>query len=207
MFSTAESKIQLAYQLIEEDRLNEARATLLGVDHPDARVLEQYISDVYPEKAKRSIPVAPQPYAYAQPYNQPMIVVNDQNPHILTQILWFLFIGSWASQVAIVAAFTMIATIVLMPFGIMLLNRISYIMALRSPKQELVVKEFQGALALQEKQQLPFLVRSIYFLLVGWWATLVLIELAWAFALTIIGLPVAFMILNWIPEVLTLRQQ
>jgi uncharacterized membrane protein YccF (DUF307 family) len=220
MMSSAEAKIQLAYQLLEEDRLNEARETLLGVDHPAARELEQYIIDSgYFEKAKRSIPVAPpqtSPYApiqqyppYAQPYNgQPVIVYNDHNPNLLTQILWFVFVGSWASQLAILAAYFMIATIVLMPFGVMILNRIPAIMTLRSPKKQLVVTEFNGAtvLSVQDNQQINFFLRALYFLFVGWWATLLVVELAWLFAFTLIGLPISFMLFNSIPAVISLKR-
>jgi uncharacterized membrane protein YccF (DUF307 family) len=48
-------------------------------------------------------------------------------------------------------------------------------------------------------------VRTIWFLFVGWWLTGIVNVLAYLIALTIIGLPVAFMIFNRLPSVLTLR--
>ena len=50
-----------------------------------------------------------------------------------------------------------------------------------------------------------FLIRAIWYLLVGWWLTGIVSALAWLLCLTIIGLPVAFWIFNRIPTVLTLR--
>jgi len=57
------------------------------------------------------------------------------------------------------------------------------------------------------QQRLPFVVRAIWFVLVGWWLTAVVIVLAYALAITILGLPFAFSLFNRIPEFLTLRQR
>ena len=51
----------------------------------------------------------------------------------------------------------------------------------------------------------PLLVRAIWFIFVGWWLTGLVNVLAYLIALTIIGLPLAFMIFNRLPTVLTLR--
>lgn len=50
-----------------------------------------------------------------------------------------------------------------------------------------------------------FLVRAVWFLLVGWWLTAIVISIAYVLALSVIGLPFAFYIFNRIPAVLTLR--
>ena len=51
----------------------------------------------------------------------------------------------------------------------------------------------------------PLLVRVIWFVFIGWWLTGLVNVLAYLIALTIIGLPLAFMIFNRLPTVLTLR--
>jgi len=49
-------------------------------------------------------------------------------------------------------------------------------------------------------------VRTIWFILIGWWLTALVNVVAYVIALTIIGLPLAFMIFNrLLPTVLTLR--
>ena len=50
-----------------------------------------------------------------------------------------------------------------------------------------------------------FLVRAIWFVLVGWWLSGLAIAVAYIAAVTIIGLPVAFYIFNRIPLITTLR--
>jgi uncharacterized membrane protein YccF (DUF307 family) len=49
------------------------------------------------------------------------------------------------------------------------------------------------------------LIRTLWFILVGWWLTALVNVVAYLIALTIIGLPIAFMIFNRLPSVLTLR--
>lgn len=49
------------------------------------------------------------------------------------------------------------------------------------------------------------LVRAIWFLLVGWWLSGVVIGAGYALCATIIGLPLGFMLFNAVPMVVTLR--
>lgn len=50
-----------------------------------------------------------------------------------------------------------------------------------------------------------FLVRIVWYLLIGWWLSGLAIGLGWFLAITIIGLPIAFAIFNRIPAIMTLR--
>ena len=50
-----------------------------------------------------------------------------------------------------------------------------------------------------------FLARAVWFVLIGWWLTAIVIVIAYALALSILGLPFAFYLFNRIPEFLTLR--
>jgi uncharacterized membrane protein YccF (DUF307 family) len=49
------------------------------------------------------------------------------------------------------------------------------------------------------------LVRIVWYLLVGWWLTGIVMAIAWAAGAVIIGLPLTFYLANRIPTVLTLR--
>lgn len=49
------------------------------------------------------------------------------------------------------------------------------------------------------------LVRVVWYLLVGWWLTGLVMAIAWIAGITIIGLPLAFYVINRIPTALTLR--
>ena len=50
-----------------------------------------------------------------------------------------------------------------------------------------------------------FLARAVWFVLVGWWLTAIMIVIAYVLALSILGLPFAFYLFNRIPAFLTLR--
>ena len=50
------------------------------------------------------------------------------------------------------------------------------------------------------------LVRTLWFIFIGWWLTGLVNVVAYVIALTIVGLPLAFMIFNRLPTVLTLRR-
>ena len=55
-------------------------------------------------------------------------------------------------------------------------------------------------------QQPFFLLRLIYFLLIGWWASLVWALLGWLLCVTIILLPVGVWMLNRLPAITTLMR-
>lgn len=50
-----------------------------------------------------------------------------------------------------------------------------------------------------------FIVRAIWFVAAGWWLTGVLLSVAWALNVTIIGLPVGIKLINMVPKALTLK--
>jgi uncharacterized membrane protein YccF (DUF307 family) len=49
------------------------------------------------------------------------------------------------------------------------------------------------------------LVQLVWFALIGWWLGQAWIAVAWFLAATIIGMPIAIMMLNRVPEVMALR--
>lgn len=55
-------------------------------------------------------------------------------------------------------------------------------------------------------QQYPFILRAIYFLLVGFWLSLLWVLVAWLIAITVIGLPVAQWMFLRTNGVLTLQK-
>lgn len=48
-------------------------------------------------------------------------------------------------------------------------------------------------------------VRFVWWLFIGWWASGIVVAIAWAALVTIIGIPVAIWLINRLPTVLTLR--
>jgi len=137
---------------------------------------------------------------------------QSRNPGCLIQLLWFVLVGWWASQIWIAIAWFLIATILGMPFGVMMLNRLPKVIALRDPslaRGGVSVVVSHGVTVVTTGGSVPqhnFLVRAIYFLLIGWWLSALWMELAWAVCLTIIGLPLGFWMFDRVPGLVSLRR-
>lgn len=113
-----------------------------------------------------------------------------------TRVLWFLFVGWWATPIVINVAWFLNATIVLLPVGIKLINLVPTVLTLAEPQRVAAPEEARG--------QRSLLVRAVYIVLVGWWLSLFWANVAVVFALTILGLPVAVWMLNRLPLVTSL---
>jgi uncharacterized membrane protein YccF (DUF307 family) len=144
------------------------------------------------------------------------VIVNQsqwsKNPGCLVQLLWFVLVGWWASQIWVAVAWFLIATILGMPFGVMMLDRLPKIIALRDPSQargNASVVTRNGVTVITPGGPVPqvnLLVRAIYFLLIGWWLSAIWMELAWVVCLTIIGLPLGFWMFDRVPALVSLRR-
>jgi len=55
--------------------------------------------------------------------------------------------------------------------------------------------------------QPSLLVRTVWFLLVGWWLTGIWLSIAWLLNVTIIGIPLGIKMINWVPYVLSLKKR
>nr|WP_245977624.1 hypothetical protein [Halopiger aswanensis] len=54
--------------------------------------------------------------------------------------------------------------------------------------------------------QRPLLVRALWFVFVGWWATPIVVTIAWALHVTVILAPLGIMLINLVPAVLTVQE-
>lgn len=54
--------------------------------------------------------------------------------------------------------------------------------------------------------QRSLLVRALWFVFVGWWATPVVVNTAWVLNVTVILLPIGIKLINLVPTVLTLAE-
>ncbi|MFQ3293434.1 MAG: uncharacterized membrane protein YccF (DUF307 family) [Halobacteriales archaeon] len=113
-----------------------------------------------------------------------------------TRAIWFVFVGWWVTPVVVNLAWGLNLTVVLAPLGITLINLVPTVLTLAEPRS--LADESAGS------GQQSLLVRAIYFLLVGWWASFLWANLAVLFAVTIIGLPIAIWMLNRLPYVTSL---
>src|SRR5947209_12325820 len=61
----------------------------------------------------------------------PVIVVASNGPGLLVRVAWFVFIGWWVGAIATSLAWLCLITIILLPIGLMVINRLPSIVTLR----------------------------------------------------------------------------
>jgi uncharacterized membrane protein YccF (DUF307 family) len=130
-------------------------------------------------------------------------------PFIL-RVLWFFLIGWHVTLWWVLAAWFLLITIIGMPLGLWMLNRTPIVLTLRMPRGYTVTELQDGELVAQSYRSAPqrsWLVRLIYFVLVGWWLSLGWSLVGWFLCVTIIGLPLGVLMLNRLPTVTTLMRQ
>lgn len=139
-----------------------------------------------------------------------LMVLRDtkEGPGCLVQFLWFLVLGGVLSQAAILVGYLLTITVLLMPAGIWLLNKVPYLATLQSPPQELTVTQDGSVISVtrSSRQQRHWLSRLLYFLVIGFWFGFVVIELAWLLTATVLLSPLGLRLFAWSPTAISLRR-
>ncbi|SEH66673.1 Uncharacterized membrane protein YccF, DUF307 family [Halopenitus malekzadehii] len=115
---------------------------------------------------------------------------------LLVRALWFVFVGWWVTPIVVNTAWLLNITVILLPIGIKLINLVPTVLTLAEPRS---ISEPESA-----RGQRSLAVRAIYFVLVGWWLSLLWANVASFLAITIVGLPIAIWMLNRLPYVTSL---
>jgi uncharacterized membrane protein YccF (DUF307 family) len=137
-----------------------------------------------------------------------VIVTRRQGPPFLVRVLWYLFIGWWLTGISLALGYLAAITIVGLPLAFWIFNRTGTLLTLR-PRPVTVSVSHDGGVTVVEsghREQRSLLLRVVYFVLVGWWAALIWMTIAYFLCLTILLLPVGLMMLNRLPEVFTLHR-
>jgi uncharacterized membrane protein YccF (DUF307 family) len=122
---------------------------------------------------------------------------------LLLRIVYFVVFGLWFSGIWAAIAWVFSVTIIGLPVGLWMLNRLPQVSTLQPARQNVVFTE-SGRAYLNEMRQHNFLLRVLYFVLVGWWFSALWLTVAWALSASIIGIPIAFWMINRTPGVMTL---
>src|SRR6266571_3333064 len=161
--------------------------------------------------------VAPQMQQPGYPYpSQPMMmpqqVVNvniQQHQHgFFVRALYFIFIGWWAGLIWLNVGYFFVLTIIGLPFGLVMLNRLPYVLTLKPASQSVNINITGNTtnISIGGAQQINFWIRALYFIFVGWWAGLAWSGLAYGMFVCILTMPVGIMMFNILPAVITLRK-
>lgn len=180
---------------------------------------------------QQSQPYPPQPQMYPpqQMYQQAPAQVAAVNVNINAQqgangcvrAIYFVFIGWWLGLWCLEIGFLLCALIITLPVGLMILNRLPQIMTLKPTTQTVQTNVNVASVggpggssanvvnvnvSVTGVQQHPFLLRAVYYIFIGCWVGYIWASLAYFFCLTIFGLPLGIIMLNYLPAVLTLRR-
>jgi uncharacterized membrane protein YccF (DUF307 family) len=137
-------------------------------------------------------------------------VAAPRGPGCLVQILWYLFIGWWLTQIWVAIAWVFLVSILGIPIGIWMLHRIPMVVALRDPREVRyqMIRTGQGTLVYEETpvEQYPIVIRALYFVLFGWWVSAIWMALASLVCSTIIGLPLGIWMFDLVPTLVSLQR-
>ena len=142
------------------------------------------------------------------PSGTTIVVVQHGGQGCLVTALWFLFVGWWLSLLWIVVAWFLVAIVITMPLGLMMINKLPKIVSLREPSHEFVAvtQGLSARITETTLKQRPFLLRAVYFVLVGDWLSLLWMIAGWVVGVTIVGLPLSVWMFNRVPAVTTLKR-
>ena len=126
------------------------------------------------------------------------LVVQRESPHFLIRAVYFVLFGLWFSGVWAAIAWLLSVTIIGLPLGLWMLNRLPQVTTLTAPDQRYIVTS-AGQVISANAAETPLLLRAVYFVLVGWWFSALWLTFAWALSASIIGLPIGFWMFNRVP--------
>lgn len=132
----------------------------------------------------------------------PKFVKPVREVPFLLRVIWFVVFGWEITAVWILAAWALNLTILGLPLGLWMIDRVPQVLTLKARPGVYVVGN--GRATFIPDRQPPFLLRAVYFLLIGWWFSLLWAFIAWLLCATIIFLPVGVPMLHLLPFVTTL---
>ena len=136
-----------------------------------------------------------------------VVIERSSGPNLFVRFIWWLFIGWWASGFVVAVAWFSLATIVGIPLGIWLINRLPSALTLRPRRRTWNIgQDADGNTVSAERgrPQQPWPIRGLWFVFIGWWASAIWMGIAWLVQLTIIGLPLALLMFNRTPFIASL---
>ena len=154
------------------------------------------------------MPPVPAPPPVQTPPRAPVVVETKGGPGLLVRAIWFIFVGWWLSGIVAAIAWAAMITILGLPLGIWLVNRLPTVITLR-PRTAYAYAwtdaygntQYSSAVKIDQP---PWWMRGLWFIVVGWWASFFLMAIAWLLIVLIITLPVGLMLFNRVPFVASL---
>jgi uncharacterized membrane protein YccF (DUF307 family) len=131
---------------------------------------------------------------------------EERGVNLILRAVYFLVFGLWFSAIWATVAWVLSVTIIGLPLGLWMLNRLPQVTTLQPQRDNLTVS-MNGEIYRTDVPQHNFLIRALWFVFVGWWLSALWLSVAWALSAVIIGLPFSFWMFNRVPAVITLARQ
>ena len=162
-----------------------------------------------PAAAAAAVPTPPAPvYHQFNTQNVNVIVAQSKTP-FLVRAIWFVFIGWWLSGLAMAFAWFLIATVVGMPLAFMIFNKVPKLQTLRDRTLSFSTSiDAQGNVTIAQAtvDQYPLWVRAVWFVFAGWWLGAAATFVAWMLSVLVVTLPLAVMLIDRLPFIITLQR-
>jgi uncharacterized membrane protein YccF (DUF307 family) len=139
----------------------------------------------------------------------PAIVELKTGPSMLVRAVWYVLIGWWLTGFVMAFAWVLAITIIGLPITFYLVNRIPSVLTLRPRAQQFeLVTDADGVTRYKRiaTEQSSLLLRLLWFVFIGWWASLAWMIASYLLMLTIIGIPLGLMMVNRLPFVFSLHR-
>mgnify|MGYP000933214145 CR=1 FL=1 len=138
-----------------------------------------------------------------------VVTGSNRNPGCLIQFLWFVLVGWWAGQIWIAVAWLLMLTVVGIPLGVMMMNKVPQVIALRGQSSGVAVTSVGNVTVVAVGASVPqqsVIIRALYFVLIGWWLSALWMEVAYFFCMTIVLMPLGFMMFDKVPALVSLHR-
>lgn len=129
------------------------------------------------------------------------IIVQAHGPNMLVRVIYFVFVGWWLGGIVSTIAWLLNVTVIGLPLGLYLINRLPSIITLRPQEQ---AWRLEGNVLTRGQRQRPFLWRAMYFVFVGWWFSGVWVAVAYLCLVVVVLIPLSFWMYGRVGAVTTL---
>lgn len=176
------------------------RCSACGRDNPLGARFCVYCAerlDAAPASGSALAPVS----SFAAPAYGTMAPCTAGDPlQLILRCIWFVLVGWWLGLIWTVFAWLFNLTIIGLPVGVTMLNMTPQVMTLRARR---IRPGGRG----DRQADHPFVLRALWFIFIGWWASLLWMLLAWGLSATLLLLPIGFWMFDRVPTITTLAQE
>ena len=147
------------------------------------------------------------PLLFARWLPVPPAPVLPPPPPLPARVAWCLLAGIWLTPLWLIGTWLCLCTVVGVPLAARMLDLAPTVLTLRPPREAVARWRYREMGAGAAVPQHDPLLRALYFVFVGWWASLAWMMVAYLVSLTVIGMPAGYGMLELAPAVAHLQRR